>query len=113
MIKKLYIGNLTSQVREEDLLSNFKEAGAVISVAIIKDRMTGYSKGFGFVEMETIEGAQEAIKMFNGGNLDGNTIVVNEAKPPREQGGTRPYQGGGKSNAGGYRGGFGGRSGRR
>jgi len=110
MNKKLYVGNLSQRVEEEDLRSNFSEAGKVLSVHVIKDKYTGLSKGFGFVEMETDEGAQEAIKRFNGGQLDGNTIVVDEAKPKKDQvsqipshsrsGGPRGFGSGG---GGGYR----------
>lgn len=93
MNKNLYVGNLSNRVTEEDLRANFSSAGKVVSVNIIKDRLTGQSKGFGFVEMETEEGASEAIKKFNGGQLDGNNIIVSEARPKRDRG-TRPYQSG-------------------
>ncbi len=89
MGKKLYIGNLSQKVTEEDLRKNFTEAGPVASVAIIKDRYSGLSRGFGFVEMESDEGAQEAIKKFNGGDLDGKTITVQEARPKKDMGGMR------------------------
>ncbi len=89
MNKNLYVGNLSQNVTEEDLRKNFSEAGAVHSVAIIKDRFSGVSRGFGFVEMETEEGAQEAIKKFNGGDLDGKTITVNEARPKTDSGARR------------------------
>jgi RNA recognition motif-containing protein len=92
MNKKLYIGNLSQGVSEEDLKANFSSVGEVESVSVIKDKFTGTSKGFGFVEMATSEGAEEAIKKFNGGELDGKTIVVNEARPKKEMGagGGRP-----------------------
>jgi RNA recognition motif-containing protein len=109
MNKNLYVGNLTANVTEDVIKDNFANAGTIASVTLIKDNYTKQSKGFGFVEMETEEGAQKAIEMFNGGKLDGNIIVVNEAKPkreggPRRDGGGRPggYRGG---NGGGYRGG--------
>jgi RNA recognition motif-containing protein len=86
MNKKLYIGNLSQGVSEEDLKANFSSVGEVESVSVIKDKFTGTSKGFGFVEMATSEGAEEAIKKFNGGELDGKTIVVNEARPKKEMG---------------------------
>jgi len=82
----LYVGNLSFKVTDEDLKSNFSEAGEVASAAIIKDKFTGQSKGFGFVEMKTDEGAAEAIKKFNGGMLDGKAITVNEARPKKEFG---------------------------
>jgi cold-inducible RNA-binding protein len=81
MGKNLYIGNLTEAVTETDLKTNFEQAGSVVSVNIIKDRYTGISRGFGFIEMGTEEEAKEAIKRFDNGELLGNTIKVNEAKP--------------------------------
>ena len=81
-------------------------------MTVIKDNYTKQSKGFGFVEMETEDGARKAIEMFNGGKLDGNVIVVNEAKPRRDQGGPRrDSRGGGGYGGGGYRGGGNGGSG--
>jgi cold-inducible RNA-binding protein len=101
MNKNLYVGNLSQRVTDDDLRKNFSEAGAVASATVIKDKFSGVSRGFGFVEMETEEGAQEAIKKFNGGDLDGKTITVNEARPKTESGGPRRDQGRG----GGFRGG--------
>lgn len=101
MNKNLYVGNLSFKVTDEDLRSNFSEAGEVASAAIIKDKFTGQSKGFGFVEMKTEEGAAEAVKKFHGGMLDGKAITVNEARPKKEYGGGGGNRGGG----GGYRGG--------
>ncbi|MBP1712026.1 MAG: RNA-binding protein [Deltaproteobacteria bacterium] len=100
MNKNLYIGNLPYEVTEEDLKTNFSEVGKVVSVNIIKDKYTGLSRGFGFVEMETEKDAEEAIKKFNGGQLLGKTISVNEARPKTDQGGPR------RDNRGGGRGGF-------
>jgi cold-inducible RNA-binding protein len=100
MNKNLYIGNLPYEVTEEDLRTNFAEVGKITSVTIIKDKYTGLSRGFGFVEMETEKDAEEAIKKFNGGQLLGKTITVNEARPKADQGGSR------KDNRGGGRGGF-------
>src|SRR3989339_731716 len=106
MNKNLYVGNLSQKVTEEDLKNNFSEAGAVASVSVIKDKFSGVSRGFGFVEMETEEGAQEAIKKFNGGDLDGKTITVNEARPKTESSGPRRDGGGrGPGGGGGFRGG--------
>jgi RNA recognition motif-containing protein len=107
MNKNLYVGNLSQKVTDEDLRNNFAEAGAVVSASVIKDKFSGVSRGFGFVEMETEEGAQEAIKKFNGGDLDGKTITVNEARPKTESGPKRDNRGGG-----GFRGGRGGGGGR-
>jgi len=101
MAKKLYVGSLSYDTTDESLKNFFSEAGTVESAAVIMDRMSGRSKGFGFVEMATDEDAQKAIEMFNGKELDGRTIVVNEARPMEE----RPRSGG--FNRGGGRGGFG------
>jgi len=81
MNKNLYVGNLSYKITDEDLKINFSEAGEVVSASIIKDKFSGQSRGFGFVEMKTEEGAAEAIKKFNGGTLDGKAITVNEARP--------------------------------
>jgi RNA recognition motif-containing protein len=113
MNKNLYVGNLSQKVTEDDLRNNFSEAGAVASVSIIKDKFSGVSRGFGFVEMETEEGATEAIKKFNGGDLDGKTITVNEARPKTESSGPRRDGGGRGPGGGGYRGGRGGGGGGR
>ena len=102
MNKNLYVGNLSQKVTEEDLRKNFSEAGTVVSVSVIKDRFSGVSRGFGFVEMETEDGAQEGIQKFNGGELDGKTITVNEARPKTESGGPRRE---GSRGGGGFRGG--------
>jgi cold-inducible RNA-binding protein len=83
--KKLYVGNLSYSTTEEELQKLFSEVGSIVSVTIITDRMSGRSKGFGFVEMETEEAAQEAIERLNNYQLNERTIVVNEARPPRER----------------------------
>jgi len=99
MNRKLYVGNLSSEATEEDLRFNFSQAGNVLSVSLIKDRMTGLNKGFGFVEMDSEEGARKAIESFNGGELHGKVIVVSEAKSPKDG----PSGGGfGRSRQGGY-----------
>lgn len=106
MNKNLYVGNLATEVTEEDLKFNFAPSGKVVSASIIKDNYTGMSKGFGFVEMETEQEAADAIKRLNGGELCGKVITVNEARPKRDS------RGGGGSRPGGSRpGGSGGRSG--
>jgi RNA recognition motif-containing protein len=84
MNKRLYIGNLSSEVTEQDLTHNFSTVGKVVSAVIIKDRYSNQSKGFGFVEMETEEEARQAIERFNGGELQGRTITVSEAREPRQ-----------------------------
>ena len=113
MNKNLYVGNLSFKVTDEDLKTNFTEAGEVASASIIKDKFTGQSKGFGFVEMKTEEGATEAIKKFNGGMLDGKAITVNEARPKKEFSSGGGNRGGGNrgGGGGGYRGGGGGNRG--
>ncbi len=85
MAKKLYVGNLSYSVTQEQLLDLFSQAGEVAEATVITDRDTGRSKGFGFVEMETDEEAAEAIKRFNGYELDNRTLTVNEARPREER----------------------------
>lgn len=80
-MKKLFIGGLNYKTTEEELTSTFSKAGKVISAVVIMDRMTNRSKGFGFVEMENDDEAENAISMFNGQELDGRKIIVNEARP--------------------------------
>lgn len=85
MNKKLYVGGLSYDTTEEGLKEAFAQAGTVESAAVISDRMSGRSKGFGFVEMATEAEAQAAIEMFNGQELDGRKIIVNEARPMEER----------------------------
>lgn len=85
MAKKLYVGGLSYDTTEEGLKSAFAQAGTVESAVIIMDKMSGKPKGFGFVEMATDEEAKKAIEMWNGKELDGRTIVVNEARPREER----------------------------
>lgn len=82
MAKKLYVGGISYSTTEDGLRKYFEQAGAVESAQIISDKMTGRSKGFGFVEMSSDEDAQNAISMFNGKALDGRNLTVNEARPP-------------------------------
>ena len=91
---KLYVGNLSYEVTEEDLTENFGKAGTCASAKIIRDRDTNRSKGFGFVEMATEDEAQEAIKKLNGVELNGRKIMVNLARPEKE-GAPRENRGGG------------------
>jgi len=79
--KKLYVGNLSYDTTEESLKTTFSEAGTVETANIIVDKYTSRSKGFGFVEMSTPEEAQKAIELFDGKELDGRNLKVNEAKP--------------------------------
>jgi hypothetical protein len=107
MGKKLYVGNLSYSIRDNDLEQAFGEFGAVASAKVMMERETGRSKGFGFVEMGTDAEAQAAIEGLNGHTLDGRALTVNEARPmePRPAGGG--YGGGGRSGGGGG-GGYGG-----
>lgn len=105
MAKKLYVGGLSYNTTEQTLRETFAQAGAVETATIIIDKMSGRSKGFGFVEMATDEEAKKAIELFNGKDLDGRNLTVNEARPKED----RPRQGG----FGGGRGGFGGGGGDR
>ena len=86
MAKKLYVGGLPYETTESELEKMFSEAGAVESAVIITDKISGRSKGFGFVEMATEEDAQKAIEIMNKKEVGGRTIVVDEARPmkPRE-----------------------------
>lgn len=85
MSKRLYVGGITYRMTDNELRDAFAKAGTVTSATIIMDRMSGRSKGFGFVEMETDEGAASAIAMWNGKELDGRTLTVNEARPMEER----------------------------
>jgi RNA recognition motif-containing protein len=89
MESKLYVGNLSYSTTEEDLRSLFMQAGTVASVALIKDRDSGQSKGFAFVEMSNQVEAQKAISMFNGHNMGDRDLRVSLARPREERGGFR------------------------
>jgi RNA recognition motif-containing protein len=103
MGNKLYVGNLPFSASDDSLREMFAQAGQVESARIITDRDTGRSKGFGFVEMSTEQEASEAIRKFNGTELDGRSLTVNEARPmtPRDGGGRGPRDGGGRGHRGG------------
>lgn len=107
MSKKLYVGNLAFQTTSQDLNELFAQAGTVESASVIEDRDTGRSKGFAFVEMATDEEAASAIDQFNGKELAGRMLKVNEARPRENRGGG----GGGGRGFGGNRGGYGGNRG--
>jgi RNA recognition motif-containing protein len=110
MGKRLYVGNLSYGVDSSQLQDLFSQHGSVVSAEVISDRMTGRSKGFGFVEMGTDEEAQAAITALHGQEHGGRNLTVNEAKPKEERsGGGGGYGGGG---GGGGRGGYGGGGGR-
>lgn len=106
MAKKLYIGGLSYNTTQDGLQEAFAQCGTVTSATIITDKMSGRSKGFGFVEMSSDEEANAAIEMWNGKELDGRTLTVNEARPLED----RPRTSGGGFNRGG---GFGSRGGNR
>jgi RNA recognition motif-containing protein len=107
MATKLYVGGLPYSTQDEALKEHFAQAGSVTSAVIIMDKMSGRSKGFGFVEMSSDEEAQKAVEMFNGQEFEGRKLTVNEARPmearPPRTGGSGGYGGGG--NSGGYGGG--------
>jgi cold-inducible RNA-binding protein len=101
MATKLYIGGLPYSTTQDELQEAFAKAGQVTSATIIMDKMTGRSRGFGFVEMSSDEEAQKAIEMWNGKDFDGRKLTVNEAKPlearpPRREGGFGGGNGGGQ-----------------
>ena len=85
MNKKLYVGGLSYQTTDEALGAAFAQAGTVVSAIVIKDKFSGQSKGFGFVEMDSDESANQAISLFDGKELDGRTVKVNEAKPMEDR----------------------------
>src|SRR3989338_3663092 len=85
MNKKLYVGGLSYSTTEAGLKDAFAQAGNVASAIVIMDKMTGRSKGFGFVEMSTEEEATAAIDMYNGKEIDGRAVTVNEARPQEER----------------------------
>jgi RNA recognition motif-containing protein len=87
MSTKLYVGNLAFTTSSEEIQSLFAQAGTVESVSLIEDRETGRSRGFGFVEMSTKEEGAAAISQFNGKDLGGRALTVNEAKPREDRGG--------------------------
>lgn len=95
----IYVGNLSQTVTEEDLRHTFQGFGQVASVSIIKDRVSGQSRGFGFLEMPNRTEALEAIKGLNGKELKGRPLTVNEARPRREdrRGGRDDRSGGRRS----------------
>ena len=116
MAMKLYVGNLSFQTSSEELQQLFSQAGTVESASIVEDRDTGRSRGFGFVEMASKEDGEKAIQQFNGTDLNGRNLTVNEARPREDRGnrgggGGRGGFGGNRGGGGGGRGGYGGGSG--
>ena len=104
---KLYVGNLSFQTTEDELLDLFSQAGNVASASVVTDRDTGRSRGFAFVEMGSKEEGEAAITQFNGAEINGRALTVNEARPKESRGGF-----GGGGGRGGGRGGYGGGGGR-
>ncbi len=105
MSMKLYVGNLSFQTSSEDLERLFAQVGTVESASVVEDRETGRSRGFGFVEMASREEGQAAIEQFNGKEVNGRNLNVNEARPREDRGGGGGRQGGGGGNregGGGY-----------
>jgi RNA recognition motif-containing protein len=120
MTMKLYVGNLAFQTSSEDLEQLFSQAGTVESASVVEDRETGRSRGFGFVEMASNEDGQKAIEQFNGKEVNGRNLNVNEARPREDRGGRGGggggrggFGGGGRGGGGGGRGGYGGGGGNR
>jgi cold-inducible RNA-binding protein len=109
---KLYVGNLSFNTSSDDLRDLFAQAGTVESASVVEDRETGRSRGFGFVEMSSKEEGEAAIQKFNGQDLGGRALNVNEAKPREDRGGgggRGGFGGGGnRGGGGGGRGGYGG-----
>lgn len=107
---KLYVGNLSYEITEEELRQALEEYGTVESAAIIKDKYSGQSKGFGFVEMASKEEGEAAIEGLTGQELKGRALNINEARPRNDNrsGGGGGYGGGGGNRGGQNRGGYGG-----
>ena len=110
---RIYVGNLSFDTGESQVEQLFASIGQVDSVGIIRDQATGRSRGFGFVEMATAEEGQKAIEQFNGKELNGRNLNVNEARPREDRGGNRGGFGGNRGGRGGSGGGRGGFSGNR
>ena len=109
----IYVGNLSPQTTEDDLRQAFEAFGQVENTNVIKDKYSGESKGFGFVEMPSKDEAQKAIDEMNGKDLQGNPVNVNEARPRTDRGGGGSRGGGGRGGGGRGGGGRGGGGGRR
>ena len=103
MAKKLFVGNLSYATTEDQLRALFAEVGPVTSVALITDRMTGQARGFGFVEMDNEQAAQDAIQRLNGREMNGRNITVSEARPPQDRGGGSRGGGWDRDRSGGGR----------
>lgn len=108
MSKKIYVGNLPYSTVDANLKDLFSQYGAVESASVLLDKMSGRSRGFGFVEMANDEEAEKAIEALNGQDFEGRKLVVNEAKPLTDRPPRRNFGGGGRGGFGGGRGGYGG-----
>ena len=107
MATKLFVGNLTFDTTENDLQDHFAQAGTVMTVNVMQDRMTGRSRGFAFIEMASQEDANKAIEMFHQKDFKGRPLTVNEARPREERPpGGGGYRGGGERREGGGGGGY-------
>ena len=113
MSMKLYVGNLAFATSSQELQQLFAQAGTVESANVVEDRDTGRSRGFGFVEMASREEGEAAIQQFNGKELNGRALTVNEARPREDRGNRGGGGGGGRGGFGGNRGGGGGYGGNR
>ena len=111
MTMKLYVGNLAFSTSSQDLQELFAQAGTVESASVVEDRETGRSRGFGFVEMASKEEGTAAIEQFNGKEVNGRNLTVNEARPRENRGGGGGGRGFGGNRGGGYGGNRGGRGG--
>jgi RNA recognition motif-containing protein len=100
---KLYVGNLAFETSSAELQQLFAQAGTVESASVVEDRDTGRSRGFGFVEMSSKEEGNAAIQQFNGHQVGGRALNVNEAKPREDRGGSRGGFGGGRNGGGNSR----------
>lgn len=108
MATKLYVGNLPYTANDDQLRELFSQAGAVTSAQVLVDKMTGRSRGFGFVEMADQAGADQAVQTLNGYEMEGRKLVVNEARPMSERPRTGGGRGGFRRGGSGFGGGFGG-----
>ena len=102
MTMKLYVGNLSFSTSSQDLQDLFGQAGTVQSASVVEDRDTGRSRGFGFVEMSSKEEGTAAIEQFNGKEVNGRNLTVNEARPRENRGGGSRGGFGGGRGGGGY-----------
>ena len=102
MATKLYVGGIPYTSTNDGLRDAFAQAGTVVSATIIMDKMTGRSKGFGFVEMASEDEAKKAIEMWNGKDFEGRTLTVNEARPMEARPPRRDFRGGNGGGGNGF-----------